>query len=65
MATSFIGYVMTKLNEFLQFSTLFPHRKAISLLSHSDVRYRGILAGLDPSSATIQLRNGLFLIQGL
>ncbi|THH11982.1 hypothetical protein EW145_g273 [Phellinidium pouzarii] len=34
-----------------------PHRKAISLLSHSDVRYRGILAGLDPSNSTIQLRN--------
>ncbi|EJD02280.1 uncharacterized protein FOMMEDRAFT_168778 [Fomitiporia mediterranea MF3/22] len=31
--------------------------KAISLLSHSDVRYRGILAGLDPSNSTIQLRN--------
>lgn len=31
--------------------------KSISLLSHSDVRYRGILAGLDPSNSTIQLRN--------
>ena len=33
-------------------------RKPISLLSISDVRYRGILAGLDPANSTIQLRNG-------
>jgi len=31
--------------------------KAISLLSHSDIRYRGILDGLDPENAIIQLRN--------
>ncbi|EIN07026.1 hypothetical protein PUNSTDRAFT_114533 [Punctularia strigosozonata HHB-11173 SS5] len=31
--------------------------KAISLISHSDVRYRGILAGIDPANSTIQLSN--------
>ncbi|KLO14663.1 hypothetical protein SCHPADRAFT_903076 [Schizopora paradoxa] len=31
--------------------------KSIALLSHSDVRYRGILAGLDPLNSTIQLQN--------
>ena len=41
------------------------YRKAISLLSHSDVRYRGILAGLDPLNSTIQLRNGERLSWGL
>lgn len=34
------------------------HRKPISLISHSDVRYRGILAGIDPVASTIQLSNG-------
>ncbi|KAJ3782330.1 Scd6-like Sm domain-containing protein [Lentinula aff. detonsa] len=29
--------------------------KPISLVSHSDVRYRGILAGIDPVASTIQL----------
>ena len=33
-------------------------RKPISLISHSDVRYRGILAGIDPVASTIQLSNG-------
>ncbi|KAJ7149070.1 Lsm14 N-terminal [Mycena crocata] len=32
--------------------------KPISLISHSDVRYRGILAGIDPAASTIQLSNG-------
>ncbi|KAG6895503.1 hypothetical protein C0993_009505, partial [Termitomyces sp. T159_Od127] len=38
--------------------------KPISLVSHSDVRYRGILAGIDPAASTIQLSNGpsLFLL---
>ncbi|VDC06012.1 unnamed protein product [Peniophora sp. CBMAI 1063] len=31
--------------------------KPISLISHSDVRYRGILAGIDPNASTIQLSN--------
>ncbi|KAF9053274.1 Scd6-like Sm domain-containing protein [Panaeolus papilionaceus] len=31
--------------------------KPISLISHSDVRYRGILAGIDPHASTIQLSN--------
>ncbi|KII88325.1 hypothetical protein PLICRDRAFT_175924 [Plicaturopsis crispa FD-325 SS-3] len=31
--------------------------KPISLVSHSDVRYRGILAGIDPQASTIQLSN--------
>ncbi|EIM89560.1 uncharacterized protein STEHIDRAFT_118741 [Stereum hirsutum FP-91666 SS1] len=31
--------------------------KTISLISHSDVRYRGVLAGIDPAAATIQLSN--------
>ncbi|KAJ7593284.1 Scd6-like Sm domain-containing protein [Mycena floridula] len=31
--------------------------KPISLISHSDVRYRGILAGIDPQNSTIQLSN--------
>ncbi|KAA1469164.1 hypothetical protein DENSPDRAFT_834733 [Dentipellis sp. KUC8613] len=31
--------------------------KQISLISHSDVRYRGILAGIDPQASTIQLSN--------
>ena len=34
------------------------YRKPISLISHSDVRYRGILAGIDPAASTIQLSNG-------
>jgi hypothetical protein len=34
-------------------------RKPISLISHSDVRYRGILAGIDPAASTIQLSNGM------
>ena len=34
-------------------------RKSISLVSHSDVRYRGILAGIDPAASTIQLSNGM------
>ena len=33
-------------------------RKPISLISQSDVRYRGILAGIDPVQSTIQLSNG-------
>ena len=35
------------------------YRKPISLISHSDVRYRGILAGIDPAASTIQLSNGM------
>ncbi|TDL24696.1 hypothetical protein BD410DRAFT_785388 [Rickenella mellea] len=31
--------------------------KPISLISHSDVRYRGILAGIDAANSTIQLQN--------
>ncbi|KAI0693318.1 Scd6-like Sm domain-containing protein [Cytidiella melzeri] len=31
--------------------------KPISLISHSDVRYRGILAGINPAASTIQLSN--------
>lgn len=31
--------------------------KPISLISQSDVRYRGILAGIDPAASTIQLSN--------
>lgn len=31
--------------------------KRISLISHSDVRYLGILAGIDPTASTIQLSN--------
>ncbi|KAG6820398.1 hypothetical protein H0H93_001168 [Arthromyces matolae] len=31
--------------------------KPISLISHSDVRYRGILAGIDAAASTIQLSN--------
>ncbi|KAF8629919.1 hypothetical protein AX15_003196 [Amanita polypyramis BW_CC] len=31
--------------------------KPIFLISHSDVRYRGILAGIDPAASTIQLSN--------
>ncbi|OJT08718.1 Protein LSM14 -like protein [Trametes pubescens] len=31
--------------------------KPISLISHSDVRYRGVLAGIDPVASTIQLSN--------
>ncbi|KAI0748460.1 Scd6-like Sm domain-containing protein [Daedaleopsis nitida] len=31
--------------------------KPIALISHSDVRYRGILAGIDPVASTIQLSN--------
>lgn len=34
------------------------HRKPISLISQSDVRYRGTLAGIDPAASTIQLSNG-------
>ncbi|KAF9021382.1 hypothetical protein BDZ89DRAFT_1071463 [Hymenopellis radicata] len=30
--------------------------KPISLISHSDVRYRRILAGIDSATSTIQLR---------
>lgn len=37
------------------------YRKPISLISHSDVRYRGILAGIDPAASTIQLSNGMEL----
>lgn len=40
-------------------TTPFPYRKPISLISHSDVRYRGILAGIDPAASTIQLSNGM------
>ncbi|KAF9021394.1 hypothetical protein BDZ89DRAFT_243785 [Hymenopellis radicata] len=29
--------------------------KPISLSSHSDVRYRGILAGIDPAASTVQV----------
>lgn len=36
-------------------------RKPISLISHSDVRYRGILAGIDPANSTIQLSNGMLI----
>lgn len=39
--------------------TLPQSRKPISLISHSDVRYRGILAGIDPAASTIQLSNGI------
>ena len=37
---------------------VFQYSKPISLISHSDVRYRGILAGIDPAASTIQLSNG-------
>ena len=60
MALSFIGFATTNID--LQSRTdeiLFLHsRKPISLISHSDVRYRGILAGIDPQASTIQLSNG-------
>jgi hypothetical protein len=42
-----------------------PCRKPISLISHSDVRYRGILAGIDPAASTIQLSNGTNSIYSL
>jgi hypothetical protein len=41
-----------------KWATSSPYRKPISLISHSDVRYRGILAGIDPAASTIQLSNG-------
>ncbi|KAH9023982.1 hypothetical protein EDB85DRAFT_2075241 [Lactarius pseudohatsudake] len=44
MALSFIGY-------------LGPTIGNRYLISHSDVRYRGILAGIDPAASTIQLSN--------
>jgi hypothetical protein len=43
------------------FHPLISRRKPISLISHSDVRYRGILAGIDPTASTIQLSNGQFV----
>ena len=42
-----------------RWATPSPYRKPISLISHSDVRYRGILAGIDPAASTIQLSNGM------
>jgi len=39
-------------------------RKPISLISHSDVRYRGTLAGIDPQASTIQLENGEYDLRG-
>ncbi|KAF9066047.1 hypothetical protein BDP27DRAFT_1054990 [Rhodocollybia butyracea] len=54
MALSFIGYVFGQRKGRLVLTRLFP-RKPISLISHSDVRYRGILAGIDPAASTIQL----------
>ncbi len=33
-------------------------RKPISLVSLSDIRYRGILHGIDPANSTISLANG-------
>lgn len=55
MALSFIGYVQFC---FFCCSLTTWNRKPISLISHSDVRYRGILAGIDPAASTIQLSNG-------
>ena len=34
---------------------ILPSRKPISLISHSDIRHRGTLAGIDPQASTIQL----------
>jgi hypothetical protein len=60
MALSFIGCVLPP--DVLQArltATPSLDRKPISLISHSDVRYRGILAGIDPAASTIQLSNGM------
>jgi len=60
MALSFIGCVPPP-NVLQACLTATPSldRKPISLISHSDVRYRGILAGIDPAASTIQLSNGM------
>lgn len=60
MALSFIGYV-SPLGVRPSTPHAAPNRKPISLISHSDVRYRGILAGIDPAASTIQLSNGALL----
>ena len=43
---------------FIDWMYWYGDRKPISLISHSDVRYRGTLAGIDPGASTIQLSNG-------
>jgi hypothetical protein len=62
MALSFIGCVqhgpVDVAYDGLIITPPIPYRKPISLISHSDVRYRGILAGIDPAASTIQLSNG-------
>lgn len=56
MASSFIGYIVQVVMTFDTYIT--NRRKPISLISHSDIRYRGTLAGIDPHASTIQLENG-------
>ena len=60
MSTTFIGCVSRACTKppCLADGVVRP-RKPISLISHSDVRYRGILAGIDPNASTIQLSNGM------
>ncbi|KAJ7141478.1 Scd6-like Sm domain-containing protein [Mycena epipterygia] len=41
----------------LSFIGITTLRKPLSLISHSDVHYRGILAGIDPVASTIRLTN--------
>jgi hypothetical protein len=70
MALSFIGCVLSSPYPYsLPYhdrpATPSPYRKPISLISHSDVRYRGILAGIDPAASTIQLSNGMNPIYSL
>ena len=57
MALSFIGYGLLVSIRYFEVNYVL-RRKPISLISHSDVRYRGILAGIDPAASTIQLSNG-------
>ena len=59
MALSFIGCVEIYGPSFAYLTNGRPS-KPISLISHSDVRYRGILAGIDPVASTIQLSNGMY-----
>ena len=56
MALSFIGSALC--STLSTGSCWRSDRKSISLISHSDVRYRGTLAGIDPGASTIQLSNG-------
>ena len=59
MSTTFIGCVRPAVvHARASDASLLVVRKPISLISHSDVRYRGILAGIDPNASTIQLSNG-------